>query len=378
MALALCAVLGSAYLANRPKASVPAPTPTAAARPVLELASSDLATVGTAQLSLTLPVSGSLMPAQQATIRAKVGGQLQGGLLAEGMPVARGQVIARVDGAELHARLAMQQATLEEAQAKLALAQKNNHNNQQLLKQNYISHNAVDTSKNSVDLAQASVKSAQANSEIARITLTDSVIKAPIGGIISRRHAQPGEKVAPDMQIYTIVNLDQLNLEAQVPASEIARIKLDQAVSFQVDGYGERTFSGKVSRINPTTEAGSRTIVVYITVDNRDGALKGGMFAKGSITTSHSAPAPVIPLAALRQHQGQTVVYAIENNKVVARQVTTGLKNPDEGMVEIAAGIPAGTQILVTPLQDVKPGNQVKLPATQASSTTPANGSHKG
>lgn len=381
MAVALCTVLGAAYLANRPHASVPPSAPAKAAAPVLELANSDLTTVGMAQLSLTLPVSGSLMPAQQATIRAKVGGQLRDGLLAEGVPVTRGQVIARVDGAELQARLAMQQAALEEAQARLTLAQKNSHNNQQLLKQNYISQNAVDTSNNNVDLAQASVKSARANSDIARITLADSQIRAPIDGIVSRRHAQPGEKVGPDMPIYTIVNLAQLNLEAQVPSSEIARINIGQPVSFQVDGYGTRNFDGKVARINPTTEAGSRSIVVYITVDNRDGALRGGMFAKGNITTSHSAPAPVIPLTALREHQGQTVVYAIENNKVVAKPVQTGLKNPDDGLVEIVAGIPAGTRILVTPLTDVKPGNPVKLPAVQASSVAPAgntNGAHKG
>ncbi len=350
------------------------------AMPVLELAHSDISLVEARSLQLTLPISGSLTPVVQTTVKAKVGGQLQAVLVQEGMPVKRGQVIARLDNAELQARLASQHASLEEAQARMGLASKNNLANQALLKQNYISKNAYDTSQNSVELAQANVKSAQANAQIARIAIADSVVHAPIDGIISRRHAQAGEKISPDQPLYGIVDLSLLNLEAQVPASDIARIKIKQTVLFKVDGFANRQFEGKVSRINPTTEPGSRAIIVHIDVANPDGTLKGGMFAKGHITTDQSASAPLVAITALREQNGSTVVYAIEKNKIVARTVQLGLRNDDENLVEVSSGLSAGMRILAVPLPDIKPGQIVKLPGEpgKASDTASASSPTKG
>jgi RND family efflux transporter MFP subunit len=285
----------------------------------------------------------------------------------EGTAVSAGQVLARIDQADLRARLQQQQAMLDEAQAKLAMATKNETNSGALLKQKYISQNAYDSTQNSVDLARANVKSAAAMVEIARIALNDGVIRAPISGVVSKRHVQAGEKLSPDMPVYSIVSLDQLTLEAQVPASEIPRVKVGQDVKFKVDGFQKREFAGKVARINPTTEAGSRAMLVYISVQNDDGALRGGMFAKGSIVTDRSAVMPIVPLTALRTDKGQQVVYKIEQDKVVAQPVRLGLRNEDEGYAEVTEGLDKGANVIVSKLDTVKPGSQVKLPAAAAS-----------
>ncbi|MDB5910259.1 MAG: efflux transporter, family, subunit, partial [Massilia sp.] len=275
-------------------------------------------------------------------------------------------------------RVAQQQAALDEANARLSLAKKNNANSQALLKQNYISQNSYDTTQNSVELAQASVNAMQAQLEIARIALADTVIRAPLAGVVSKRHAQAGEKVAPDMPIFTIVNLRQLTLEAQVPASEVPRVKVGQEVQFKVDGFQQRAFVGKVARINPTTEAGSRSMLVYVSVDNSDAALRGGMFAKGNITTEKSASTPVVPIAAVRSDKGQQVVYKIEANKVVSQPVTIGLRNEDEGMAQVTSGLASGASIIVAKLDGVKPGDKVRIGAAPVVATpaiaTPSKG----
>jgi membrane fusion protein, multidrug efflux system len=373
--LILLGIATGSWLMLQPKANSAAKVsekPAAKAMPVLELAQSDISLVEARPLQLTLPISGSLLPVAQTTVKAKVGGQLQEVLVREGMPVKRGQVIARLDNAELQARLASQNASVEEAQARMNLANKNNNANQALLKQNYISKNAWDTSQSNVELAQANVKSAKANAQIVRIAIADSVVHAPIDGIISRRHAQAGEKISPDQALYGIVDLSKLSLEAQVPASDIGRIKIGQTVAFKVDGFANRQFEGKVSRINPTTEPGSRAIVVHIDVANADGALKGGMFAKGQITTDQTASAPQIAITSLREQNGNPVVYTIENNKVVARAVQLGLRNEDENLVEVSSGLSSGMRILAVPMPDIKPGQIVKLPneATGKASNT--------
>ncbi|MGK5025944.1 efflux RND transporter periplasmic adaptor subunit [Janthinobacterium sp. RB2R34] len=340
--------------------------------PVHELAQGDVAAISARALSVSLPLSGSLAPLNQATIKAKVSGEIRETTVQEGQQVSSGQVLLRLDAADQRARLTQQQAMLDEAQARLAMASKNETNSQALLKQKYISQTAYDTTQNSVDLARASVKSAAAMVEIARIALADTVIRAPMAGIVSKRHVQAGEKVAPDMPVYTIVDLAQLTLEAPVPSSEIPRIRIGQEVRFKVDGFGTRDFTGKVARINPTTESGSRAMLVYIAVDNRDGALRGGMFAKGSIVTERSIVAPMVPLTALRTEKHGTVVYAVVNNKVVEQKVTLGLRNEDEGYAEVKEGLAAGTRVIVARLDGVKPGHGVTFGATPAAATATA------
>ncbi len=338
---------------------------------VQELAAADIAIVEARELRLALPVSGSLAPLTQATVKAKVPAEVRETLVQEGMKVARGQVIARLDTADLQARFATQQAALDEAQARLSLAQKNSATNQALLKQKFISQNAFDTTQNSVELAQANVKSAASQLEIARLAMADTVIHAPIDGIVSKRYVQPGEKVSPDMPLFSIVNLAQLTLEAQVPASEIPRVSVGQEVVFSVDGFPGRAFSGKVARINPTTEAGSRALLVYIAVANADGALRGGMFAKGGITLEKSVAAPLVPVTALRQENGVSILYKIENDRIVAQPVKLGLRNEDEGLVAVTEGIAGGARVLIANIDGVKPGNAVKM-AQPASPAAPS------
>ena len=345
----------------------PAPAPKAEAKPtVFELAHSDVVTVEARELARRLPLSGSLAPLAQATVKSKVSGVVLETGLREGMNVNAGQVIARLDDADARARVAQYAAALKEANARLAMAAKNETNSQALLKQNYISQNSFDTTRNSVELAQAAVDAARAQLDLARIALNDTVIRAPLSGVVSKRFVQAGEKLSPDSPVMAIVDLQHLTLDAQVPASDIPRVKVGQDVHFRVDGFDARDFSGKVARINPATEAGSRAMLVYISVANTDGLLRAGMFAKGQITTDKSAARPIVPLAALRKDGERDVVYRVDSGKVVAQPVTLGMRNEDEGLAEVTQGVDAGAVLLNVPLDGVKPGAQVKLAGTAA------------
>ena len=328
---------------------------------MFELSHSDVVTVEARELARRLPLSGSLAPLAQATVKSKVSGVVLETGLREGMNVSAGQVIARLDDADARARVAQYAAALKEANARLALATKNEANSQALLKQNYISQNSFDTTRNSVELAQAAVDAARAQLDLARIALNDTVIRAPLSGVVSKRFVQAGEKLSPDSPVMAIVDLQHLTLDAQVPASDIPRIQVGQDVHFRVDGFDARDFTGKVARINPATEAGSRAMLVYISVANTDGLLRAGMFAKGQITTDKSETRPIVPLAALRKDGERDVVYRVVDGKVVAQPVQLGMRNQDEGMAEVTHGIDAGAVLLNVPLDGVKPGAQVKL-----------------
>jgi RND family efflux transporter MFP subunit len=279
----------------------------------------------------------------------------------EGESVRPGQVLARIDTRDAQARLDEKIADLEGGRAQLALADKNRANNLALLQQKFISQNAFDSVQSNFQVSEARLKALEAQVALARKALADTVITAPQAGIVSQRHAQPGEKLPVDGKILTLVDLAQMEVEAGVPASDIPSIRVGQEVNFRVEGYGEREFRGRIDRINPATQSGSRSILVYAVLPNQDGALKGGMFAKGSVTLTRIESARVLPASAVRTENGKAFVMRIAGDRLESREVKLGLKNEDEGVVQVVDGLDAQSRVVRSNLGNFKPGAVVKV-----------------
>jgi RND family efflux transporter MFP subunit len=331
-----------AFRVNSARKEEPAKT----AAPALEFTRADIAVVELRELSRTLPISGSLSPVAQSTVRSKVPGEIRRVTVREGERVAQGQLLAEIDTVDLQARLDAQVAALEEARARLSIAAKNRDNAQKLLQQGFIAQNAFDTTQSGFEAAAAAANSAEAQVRLARNATKDAVVRAPIDGIVAKKMVNAGEKVSVDSPVVLIVDLAKMEIEAPAPAAEIPGLRIGQTAAFRVDGFGERTFAGRLERINPTTEPGSRSINVYLSVGNLDGALKGGMFAKGSLILEKGTPAPAIPGSAVREEAGQTFVFTIEHGKVVRRAVRLGLREEQTGLVEVVSGLEKGVAVV--------------------------------
>jgi membrane fusion protein, multidrug efflux system len=323
---------------------------------VLEFTTADVAVVEMRSLVRSIAFSGSLAPLVQTTVKSKVPGEVNSVLVREGETVAAGQLLAQIDAADLRARMDAQLATAEEAKAKLSIAAKNRANSMQLLGQKFISQNAFDTSQSTYEAGIASVKSEEAQVRIARKALDDAAVRAPFAGIVARRMAHAGEKVGVDSPLFTLVDLARMEIEAPAPAAEVPSIHVGQPASFRVDGFGERVFEGRVERINPLADAGSRSITLYISVANRDGTLKGGMFAKGQIVLGQTRKAAVVPVGAIREEAGQSYVFTVEGGKIARRAVTVGFSEPQEGLVEVQAGLEQGVNVVSARVTGLKPG----------------------
>jgi len=359
-------LLAAAYAAislNQAKSAALAQA--AALPPVIEFAASDLVEPQTRELRLAISITGTLAPHNWTTVKAKVAGELKTILVREGESVKSGQVLARIDTQDAQARLDEKTADLEAARAQLALADKNRANNLALLKQNFISQNAFDNVSSNYQVSDARLRAIEAQVAVAKKALADTVVTAPQAGIISQRHAQAGEKLPIDGKILTLVDLSEMEVEAAVPAGDIPSIRVGQEVSFHVEGFGGRDFLGRIDRINPATQTGSRSILVYAMLPNRDGALKGGMFARGSVTLSRVAQALVVPVSAVQEASGKAQVFAIVGGRLELRQVKLGLRNEDEGLVQILAGLDAQSTIVRANLGTLKPGTQVKVVAAR-------------
>jgi RND family efflux transporter MFP subunit len=331
----------------------------------LEFAPADLAVVENKPLSRWLPVSGTMQPVRQATVKAKVSGDVRQITVREGDAVQAGQLLVRVDTADLEARLIERQGQLESARAQLALAEKTLSTNQKLLKQSFISQTAFDSSESSMNVSRGSVMSAEAQVKLAQNALKDAVVTAPLSGIVSKRHVQPGEKVAFDTPLVTVVDLTEIELQAMVPAIDIPELKPGMAVELAVDGFGERRFTGRIERINPSTEPGTRAIHVFVGVPNPNSELRGGMFATGRVSLAASPPVMSLPAGAVRTEAGQTFVWAIEDGKLVKRMIVVGRRDEESGRIEIKTALPATLKVLATRFENLKEGAPALVKANE-------------
>jgi len=348
--------------AQDPAASAPVP---------LEFAPTDLAYVENTPLARWLPVSGTLQPVRQAVIKAKVAGDLSEFTVREGESVRAGQKLAHIESADLQSRLVDRLGAVESARAQLALAEKTRTMNVRLLNDKFISQNAFDSTESSYSVARGNLKSAEAQLQLARNALSDADVFATLSGVVAKRHVQPGEKVAIEAAIVTIVDLTALELQAMVPAIDVPELRIGMPVHLSVDGFGERRFEGRIERINPATEPGTRAILVYVGLPNADSTLRSGMFSTGRIALAASAPAPTLPFAAVRTEAGQSFIWMIDGGKLVRRIVITGRRDETNARIEIKSAVPAQMPVLAARFDNLKEGAAalVKAPTSSQNAT---------
>jgi len=149
-----------------------------------------------------------------------------------------------------------------------------------------------------------------------------------------------------------------MELEAQVPVNEIPYVKTGQEIAFQVDGFAGRHFAGRIERVNPAAEPGSRSISVFATLPNPQHMLKGGMFANAVLATASGAMVDVIPSAAIIEEGGQSFVYVLKGGKVERRTVILGEKSVERGLVVVKEGLERGVAVIAVKAEGLKPGSK--------------------
>ena len=322
--LAIALALGRAYTARN------APAPALAASPVagqIELAATDVISIQLMDITQGLRVTGVLKAVNSALVKARVAGELQMLSVREGDTVTAGQVLAQIDPREFQARLQQAQQQADAALAQIDIAQRQFANNKALVDQGFISKTALDTSLSNLQAAQATHRAALAFADIVRQSLNDTVLKAPIAGQVSQRLAQPGERVGVDARILEIVDLRQIELESNLPSVELPNLKLGQLAQLRVEG-AEGRVTGRLVRVNPSAQLGTRTFVIYLRIEQPAGkpqALRQGLFAEGLLNAS-STRVMAVPLKSVRTDQVLPFVQLVREGKVHHQTVTLGLR----------------------------------------------------
>jgi RND family efflux transporter MFP subunit len=369
VAVAALVAVGARWASQRQTPTAPTAS-TAAAVPSIELAASDVFTAQTQTLSLGIAVSGALKATQSAVVKARVAGELQELSLREGDRVQAGQVIARIDPSEYQARVRQAQQQADSAKAQVDIAQRQFDNNQALVNQGFISQTALLNSQASLNGAKATHAAALAALDLAEKSLADATLRSPLTGVVAQRLAQPGERVAIEARLIEVINLSQLEIEAALTAEDASRVRVGMTAQLQVEGVA-KPVPAKVLRINPSAQMGSRSVVVYLGVQGREG-LRQGLFAQGSLETQ-SMQVLAVPVTSVRTDKPQPYVQVLQNGLVRHITVRTGERSEGERLNLVAVtGVSEGEQVLSGSVGALREGVQVKFTATAKSDLTPA------
>lgn len=331
----------------------------------LEFLQQEVAQPQRARLSDRLEFSGPLVAPGTAVVRAKASGTLVALNVAEGSRVAAGQALGRLDLAEQTSRLAERSATVESARATLAQAERTHASNERLAQQQFISPIALENSRAAVDTARAGLNAALAATDTARIGLRDAALLAPINGIVAKRHVVPGEKLAVEQQVLTIVDLARLELAGVVGTHEVARLAPGLAVQVRVEGV-DQPVAGRIARIAPAAEPGTRSIGVTIELPNPQERLRAGQYAVARVELADATERLTLPVAAVGNTAGQDHVWVIENGQLARRAVKLGRRDEREGRVEIVEGVPPTAQVLAARFDNLREGAKAAVVASKA------------
>lgn len=353
--------------------------------------------------------TGSLAGDQQTDVAPQTSGKVAAIGVEIGSPVKRGQMLVKLDDAELglkvqqaatqvdQARAAVRQAeekiglkpnqafdpnrVAEVAAAKVALelAQKNLVRAEKLIESGDVSRSFYDEQRArrdqlkeqydvaiaqarqnyaAVDVARTNVANAQSQLALARKNLSYALIVSPIDGFVSERTADLGEYVSPQQKVATIVRINPLRIRIDIPEQAIPEVKVGQSVSVTTSAWPDKNFAGRIARIAPNVSAQSRTLTVEAEIDNSGGALKPGQFATVRILQERSAPAVLVPSRAVVSEAGVSRLFVIKDGHAEQRVVQLGQTEGD--LVEIKNGVAADEQVATSGMERLSDGVAVK------------------
>jgi RND family efflux transporter MFP subunit len=340
--------------------------------------------------SASVTANGYVVARTRASVAAKLPGRLAELRVSEGSTLKKGDIIATLENADYQAQLAQARAAeataradLMEARASLAVAAQDARRLREIRVQDSkaVAEQDFDAAQGKESEAEARVKAAEARIGSARAAagfalanLENTVIRAPFSGTVLRKEAEVGEVVAPSVgggltrgAVVTMADLTTLEVEVDVNEAYIARVKNGQPARITLDAYPDTSFRGRVRQVVPTADRQRATVQVKVSIVDRDPRILPEMGARVDfLDTARVAPgaAPAgpprfrVPAAAVRELNGQTVVWLVRNGQLESRPVDAGPVSGD--FREIRSGLSGGELLLTGGVEEPKAGMRVK------------------
>ncbi len=316
----------------------------------------------------TVETIGTLDASEEAVVGSEVPGTVAKMLVDLGDSVKAGDVMAIVDQREAELSVRDAAAALDAAEKLVQKERARTDDSaatlrryEELFKQALVSQAQFDGVKTQSDVAAASyhealsrLDGAKARFSMSRKKLSDTVIKAPISGEVSKRFASVGEVVRDKSPVFRLVSSRALKLRGTIPEAFVPLLSAGQEITVTVAAYRDRRFKGTVSRVGPEVNPSTRSLDIEALVPNPDRALRPGFFAKGLIITGKDESAPFVPAGAIYSFAGVTKVFVIKDGVASERLVKTGARLGD--LVEVKGDVRPGDDVAVSNLLNLFDG----------------------
>jgi RND family efflux transporter MFP subunit len=302
-------------------------------------------------------ISGEIRAEREATVRAEIGGSMTQVTVEEGQAVRRGDLLGRIETRTLDDVRQSATSSLRSAENQVAVARREMERTEMLVKAGALAARELDVARNNVTAAEAQVADAKSRLASAERQLGDTVLRAPITGVVSSRAVNAGDVVSIGTELFTIIDPSSMRLEASVPSDDLSRLKVGATVEFSVRGYDQR-FEGRIQRIAPQADATTRQVPIYVSIPNVGGRLVGGLFAEGRVVTER-AEGLVVPANAVNTSDATPWVLRVTNGRTERVDVMLGLRDPRTERIQVASGLTEGDTLLRGAAQGMTPGTPV-------------------
>lgn len=294
-------------------------------------------------LERRLSAVGSLLSDESVMLRPEIAGRLQEINFQEGQEVKRGDLLFRLDDD-------VARAEWQQARANLALAESKFKRSEQLQKQGFISQQARDEADNALRVERANVALAQAR-------LNKTEIRAPFDGQLGLRNVSVGDVVSAGQDLVTLQAIQRLKVDFRLPETFLPQVRVGQTLQIGIDALPDQRWSGEVTAISPLVDVSGRAVLLRARLENPDGVLRPGMFARVNLLVA-SSPALVVPETALTPRDNRQYVLRVADGVVQEVPVQTGQRQ--RGMVEVNGELAAGDQVIIAGTQKVENGTRVR------------------
>ncbi len=289
--------------------------------------------------------TANLVPEAEADVVTKTSGVVLQIMVEEGDRVQAGQVLARLDSDR-------QRLALKQSEANLRKLENDFKRQEELIGRKLISQDVFDRSRYDLDTQRASY-------EIAKLELSYAEIRAPIGGVVSKRMVKVGNLIQLNQPLFKIDDFDPLEAMINVPEREMRLIQANQPVQMLVDALPGAVFTGSVARVSPVVDASTGTFRVVAQFKDDSGQLRSGMFGRVRVVYDQRADALVVPRSALVGDDKDASVFVVEADVAKRRKVKLGYA--DGGQVEVVDGIAEGEQVVTLGQAVLRDGAKVQV-----------------
>ena len=325
-----------------------------------------------------LTASGYVVARRKAVVSAKIQGRLSALRVEEGSVVREGETLARLESIDYEASVARSRAAVQRAEADLAENRRQLRLADDMAKQKVISDDQREAAASRVRIAEAALAQAAADLSFAEAQLQNTVIRAPFSGVVVKKMAEVGESVAPippgvnistsSGAIVALADLETLEVEADVAEANVAKVDSGQPAEVTVEAIPDRRYKAVLRQVIPTADRTKATVMVKVTILDKDKDLKPEMSAKVTFLeraqprapgAAAEAPVIVVPAEAVTSRDGRSVVFEVVDGKARQRAIATGPTR--QGQVVVTQGLTATETLVLRPPDGLRDGRAVKV-----------------